>query len=138
MSGLDKFIKTPSKVAKNEVGKDIQKGVKPKSRPKQEVKKESQKPDEEILVDDSTPSPPETDESETTSELQDLPPDELNQEEDLGVQHETPPHSLMFTKYQLKCTSKKCSYQRILMKSVLSSSDLICPKCGSQMRQKQT
>ncbi len=130
MSGLDKFFKTPDKPQKKITPKTPKtpiKSAEPKPPPKRGGKRESQKADEKI---------PQLDESENGNTFQDLPPDASIEGEEMRINLEVVPSSRKFTKFQLRCIDKKCNYQRILMKPTLSASDMTCPKCGSEMRQK--
>ena len=37
-------------------------------------------------------------------------------------------------KYHLKCSSTKCTYDRVLNKKELSEDDYVCRKCGQKMK----
>jgi len=37
-------------------------------------------------------------------------------------------------KFKLKCQSKKCGYQKIIVKTKLTDKDEICPKCSKNMK----
>ncbi len=136
MSGLDKFFKTPAKPLKKPAAKAKEKKIQSESPPKRGKKSETQESDEKKPADESPTSAPQIDESENVTEFADLPPDAPTGEEGLMINNEVPARTHKFSKFQLHCTNKKCNYKRILMKSVLSSSDLTCPKCGNQMHQK--
>ncbi len=37
-------------------------------------------------------------------------------------------------KFKLKCQSKKCGYQKIIVKTKLTNKDEICPRCSKNMK----
>ncbi|OLS14711.1 MAG: hypothetical protein RBG13Loki_1655 [Promethearchaeota archaeon CR_4] len=127
MSGLDKFFKNSPKPQKKPASKVAEQPQSQEKIPKKRKTKTLTDSDTKSLLNEAQSVPTIVNFEEPTES------ENLLQE---GEFNETPLTRTKFIKYQLGCADKKCNYQRILMKSTLSPSDLICPKCGKEMRQR--
>ncbi len=135
MSGLDKFFKAPAKSQKKTEPKDTEKNDQVDQTPPRGGRRKSKKSSNNApSAETATPALQLEEGSENVNELENPTLTTSLEDEDLAANQEPAAPSPKFKKFRLKCADKKCNYQRILMKPMLSSSDLTCPKCGNQMR----